>query len=247
MRTIAFKNFIFIIFAALVLFCGNTGAAKEKIVAHSEESPISLGVTHLLPGVFVIPSGELILGTSVGFGILDLIEFSSNVWLDLEQVFNVSTKIGIYHSHDFGVAVWGTYSSQILQTSLLDQYGNTISTQNTTSTAVTPGFTLSYRLAEGIVTHFGAGFTQRSPPISKASLTQRTGFIEGNVLYHEYGFGLGKSIAFAPGVSYDTTYDIWGAGATVHVAGFQIGAHYYFNVSTGSLLPLIGGAYTAEY
>ena len=29
------------------------------------------------------------------------------------------------------------------------------------------------------------------------------------------------------------TYDVWGAGFTLHLSGIDVGAHYYLNVSQG--------------
>ena len=48
------------------------------------------------------------------------------------------------------------------------------------------------------------------------------------------------------GMSYDFTYDIWGAGASVHLNSLQIGAHYFFNVGVDSILPILGFGYALD-
>jgi hypothetical protein len=49
------------------------------------------------------------------------------------------------------------------------------------------------------------------------------------------------------GASYDFTYDIVGAGASLHFGGFKIGGHYYFNVAEGNFLPILGGGYAGNF
>lgn len=237
-----FTPLIFTLIALPVFLVAPIAQAKQKALPTSGSDTVSLGVTHMLPGVYVIPSGRVILGTSVGVGLFNFMELSTNLWLDLQQVFNASAKISLFSNNDLGLAVWGTYTNQTVQT-----YTSAGNTTNTTLTSLTPGFTFSYRLLDTIVTHFGASMAIQNPTVTKASLSQRTGLIQGNVLYHEYGLRMTDVLSLAPGVTYDTTYDIWGLGATLHVGSFQAGAHYYFNVSTGAFLPLIGGSYTMEY
>src|SRR5690606_27001256 len=73
---------------------------------------VSLGMTHLLPSAFVIPHLNLVLGSTVGIGLFDVSELTSNLYLDIQQVFNVATKFSLYSSQNFAFAIFGGYVTQ---------------------------------------------------------------------------------------------------------------------------------------
>lgn len=227
------------------IFLSSLGLADQR-VTHREvaaESEVPLAWTHLLPSTAVIPSGKFVIGTSIGFGMFDFIEFTNNLVLDFEGVFNVGTKLALYHDHDFAFAPFLTYESQSYQST--DQFQN-VTTVN--STAWIPGATFSYRLTGGVTGHTGASFPIRNPPIPQSSVQNpRTALVQGNTANQEFTFGLGNKVGLSTGVSYDFTYQITGAGASIHVSGLQIGGHYYFNVGQGNFLPILGAGYSVDF
>jgi hypothetical protein len=234
-----------LVFNALVSFVSSVAHAQNRSsrVRQSEStSKISLGATHLLPSVFVIPGGQLILGSSIGYGFFDVFDITSNLFLDLSSVFNVQGKFSVYRDEDFGIAVYVGYSSQ--QTKVYDSAtGQTNKDQS--STAVEPGATVSYRLLDNLTAHTGLSQTIRNPEIKKADVqAYKNGFLHGTMLSQEFTAGIARNFALSIGGSYDLVYEISGAGASIHIGGFQLGAHYYFNVQTGSVLPILGGSYS---
>src|ERR1035437_5536022 len=111
------RNFlVFIIGINLILTAATAHAARHRITQTSEEAPVSLGLTHLLPSVDIIPGGMIVLGTSMGVGVLDLFDLSTNLWLDFQSVFNISAKINLLRNQDYGLAVFATYTSQSVTT-----------------------------------------------------------------------------------------------------------------------------------
>ncbi|MCC6277451.1 MAG: hypothetical protein IT289_06005 [Oligoflexia bacterium] len=236
-----------IIVLTLVLFSGINSDAQERRARIRESqgpSQLSLAPTHVLPSVFIIPGGQIILGTTVGIGLFDVLELTSNLYLDLNSVFNVQAKVSLYQSNDFGLAVYGGYLSQSVKTQVYDTASASLLNRTITSTAFEPGVVASYRIFSRMTGHLGVKHVVRNPEIKKADLEEKSGFISGTTVNKEFTFGLNRTLALAVGGSYDLTYDIPGAGASLHIGGFQIGAHYYFNVKTGAIMPIIGGSYS---
>lgn len=205
------------------------------------DSPVAW--THLAPSPAVIPNGEFVIGTSAGVGIGDVVDFSTNLVLDLEQELNVMSKIAIYHDHDFAVAPFVMLSTQSITTT--DQFGNQ-STSN--STAWFPGATVAYRLDGNLTadTSFMAAIRNPSIPMSLVQ-NPRTSLIQGSTGYQELTFGFSRKVGLSTGVSYDFSYQIWGAGASIHISGFQIGGQFYFNVGQGNFLPILAVGYAANF
>jgi len=174
----------------------------------------------------------------------DLLDFTSNLVYDFEGVFNIGTKLALYHDHDFAFAPYVSYSSQTYTST----DPNTGIQTNVNSTAWTPGVTFSYRLLPSIVGHTGGTIVIRNPTIPKSSVQNpRTALVQGNTGNQEFTLGITRVVALSTGISYDFTYDIFGAGASLHISGFQIGGHYYFNVSQGNFLPILGGGYSGNF
>ncbi len=233
-------------FISGIILLSSLGNADQK-VTHREvasDSEVPLSYTHILQSTAVIPGGSFVVGTTVGFGMFDFIDFTTNLVYDIEGVFNIGTKVALYHDHNFAFAPYLSYSSQTYQST--DPVS--LITTNVNSTAWEPGATFSYRLTSGITAHTGGTFPIRNPSIPKADVQNpRTALIQGNTGNQEFTFGFSRAMALSTGVSYDFTYDIFGAGASIHVSGLQIGAHYYFNVTQGNLLPILGAGYTGNF
>jgi hypothetical protein len=218
-------------------------AAKKKRLPYEDagETSVPLAYTHLLPSTSVIPGGTFVVGTSLGYGFFDVFDISTNLFLDLAQVFNVSSKVHLFQNEDFAMAAFISYASQTAKTYLTN--GQVVTN---TYTAIQPGGVVSYYLFPSVTGHTGATFTSRNPALAKSDLQQRDGFIQGTFINQEFTYGLSRKLALSVGGSYDLTYDIWGAGASVHVGGMQFGAHYFFNVAVDSFLPVLGFGYAID-
>jgi len=235
-----------IILLIIGIFVTTHSNAQEQFRKRSDK-PVqtSLATTHTLPSAFVIPGGTVILGTTMGIGLFDIIDITTNLFLNFNSVFNVQSKVSLWSNEDFGLAVYAGYMSQSIRTQYLNTANGLIETKNTNVTAVQPGGVFSYRLHPRLVGHFGVSTNIQNPSVAKSDLEKKTGYLRGTVLNKEFAFGLSRTVALAAGGSYDFKYDIPGAGASLHIGGFQIGAHYFFNVAEGSVMPIIGGGYTA--
>jgi hypothetical protein len=232
-----FLNVCGILFFSIVLI----SIAKADTTSVGEDVPLSY--THIAPSPAVIPGGSFVLGTSVGYGFFDLFDVSSNLVSDLEGVFNIGAKIAVYHNHNFAFAPYVYFSTQSLIET--DQSGNQATL---TSTAWAPGAVFSYRVASKLTGDTAFTYVSRNPPIPKNTVQNpRTAYVQGNTGNQEFTLGITGSLALSMGASYDFTYDIFGAGASVHVAGFQVGGQYYFNVSQGNFMPILSVGFAASF
>lgn len=202
----------------------------------------SLGVTHILPSVYVLPDRQIVLGTTVGIGLFDVVDFTSNLFLDLQQVFNISSKISVWGNDNHAVALTASFVQQTVK--FQSRFNNSYTSEN--ATMFSPGAVYSYRIWPTFTGHFGGNFVFRNPAVPKSSLFERTAYVQGTTLHKEFTKGISKTLAVSSGLSYDVTYDIWGVGASAHIGGFQLGAHYYLNVSEGSFMPIIAGGFTTS-
>jgi hypothetical protein len=231
--------------AAVTLFiCLNQSfsALAKSSDDSSSGNGVSLGFTHLLPSTYVPKSGSLIVGTSLGYGILGIGELSTNLFYDFDNVYNVFGKVSFWQGEDFGFAIHATYTSQNVDK--IDSLG---AVTKIMTTSIAPGFTLSYRLFQELTGHAGAIFVNRDPNITKNDIASKSGFLQGTTIFKEFTLGFGRNVAISLGGTYDTTFDYWGAGMSVHFEGFQLGGHYYFGVTDGQFLPIVGIGYTAGF
>jgi len=233
-------SFIGIIFLLSSMSPADT---TRRVVASESSDEVPLAYTHILPSPAVIPAGRFEIGTSVGFGFFDFFDVSSNLVLDVQGVFNIGGKVALYHDHNFAFAPYVNFYTQSLTET--DIYGNQTSL---TSTAWAPGAVFGYRLASALTGDTGFTYVSRNPPIPKSSVQNpRTALIQGNTGNQEFTVGISGSFAISMGMSYDFTYDITGAGASIHVAGFQIGGQYYFNVGQGNFMPILAAGFSAPF
>jgi hypothetical protein len=237
------KSIFRIILFLLIVSVANADTRKRVVASESVESDVPLAYTHIAPSPAVIPGETFVIGTSVGYGFFDLFDITSNLVLDVQSVFNVSTKLGIFHNHDFAFAPYVSFETQSLIET--DQFGNQTTV---TSTAWLPGGVFSYRIAPALTGDTAFTYVSRNPPIPKSTVQDpRTALIQGNTGNQEFTVGVARTVALSMGVSYDFTYDIFGAGASIHVSGFQLGGHYYFNVGQGNFMPIFGFGFSTSF
>lgn len=212
-----------------------------------ERSKLALTVTHLLPSSLVLPGGTLMLGTVAGLGLFDIFDITTNLYLDIEQVLNVNFKANLFHNEDYSLALFTSVVSQTVRYSRFNVSLNSTEQLSQASTAVFPGAVFSYRILPQLIGHIGGRLAIRSPQLTKADLgTTRTALVQGNTINKEFSYAINQVVAVSLGGTYDLSYDVAGVGASIHVGGFQIGAHYYLNVTEGAVLPIIGGGYTSK-
>jgi len=208
---------------------------RDRIGEH-----VPLGVTHMLPGVSILPAGSFSVGSSFAYGFFDVFELSTDVILDAYGIMNVGMKIPVIAGDDFGLVLHAGYVSQDAKVYQADPNTGTQTVQTQKSTAFSPGATVSYRLLDDFTGHTGFKVVSRSPTIPKESLQKLSGYLHGNEVFQEFTVGLTEYIAVALGVSYDTTYNFAGYGATLHLPVLSIGAHYYPTVDQDQTLILLG-------
>src|SRR5262249_6385893 len=120
----------------------------------------SLGTTHILPSAFVIPDRQVLLGTTLGIGLFNVLDLSTSLWLDLQQVFNISTKVALMGNEDYALAAHLTYLNQSVKTQVVNSSGAVV-TSTVTMTSLNPGVTYSYRIMSRLVGHAGGTFVFR--------------------------------------------------------------------------------------
>lgn len=233
----------FLLLTILILQFSNSQAAPAKKIVAKTSSNVSLGTTHMLPSAFVIPGGTLILGTTVGVGLFDVFDITTNLYLDLYNVYNVAAKFNILADEAVAFAIHASYVSQTIRTQA--DLSSPVVSYNATSIA--PGATFSYRISPGFVGHIGGKAVIRNPELTKAAFVPKTGFVQGTTVNKEFAFALTPNTTLALGASYDLSYDIPGAGLSFFLGNLQLGAHYYFGVTDGAIQPLIGGSYTTSF
>lgn len=221
------------------------GAKKRKVWQDPIET-VSMGMTHMLPSAYVIPHLTLVLGSSVGLGLFDVSEISSNLYLDVQRVFNLSTKFTVFSNEDFAAALFVGYLSQDVRISYLRTNG-LADERFDTMTSITPGFVFSYMIIPKLAGHVGFQAAIRNPDIRKSDIAKKTSFVRGHMVYKEFTYGFTKGMALSIGGTYDLTYDYPGVGATFHIGSFQVGGHYFMNVVEGPFQPIISGSYSTEF
>jgi hypothetical protein len=227
--------FIFLIFPNLV-----HAAKKERLPYEDEEViPLPLAYTHLLPSTSVIPGGSFVIGTTLGYGFFDVFEITTNLYLDIASVFNISGKVHLIQNDEFAVAAFVSYESQPIKT----LSATPPATVTNTYSSLQPGAVISYYILQDLTGHTGFTYTSRNPALSKSDMQPKDGFVQGNFVNQEFTYGLARNVAVSLGTSYDLTYDVFGAGASIHLSGLQLGAHYFFNVGVDSFLPILGFSY----
>ncbi len=207
---------------------------------------VSLGYTHLLPSAYVLPHLNLVLGSTIGMGLFDVAEISSNLYLDVQQAFNLSTKVSLLANEDFAFALFASYITQQVRVKYTIANTTRMDEKFDTMTSIRPGGVFSYLILPKLSGHIGVEYSIRNPEIKKDDLAKKTSFVRGTTVYKEFTYGFKKGMAVSAGGSYDLSYDVPGVGASLHIGSFQIGGHYFFSVVEGPFQPIIAGSYSTE-
>ena len=221
---------------------------QVRQVVEVQRGPVlSLGPTHILPSAYVLPAGSFILGTTAGFGVGNFMDITTSLWGDIEQVYNVMIEFGVLKGRNVALGLWLQYENEGQQVITTNPTSGLATVLTTSFSSVNPGLTLSYRLSRRFTAHTGGDIALQSPVIPKSSLSQTTSYIQGNTVHQEFTVGLTQYVAMSFGGSYDLTYGVAGAGVSFHIDALQVGAHYYFNISQGSILPILGGSFPVNF
>lgn len=228
------------------LFFGSLAEAKKRKPWQKIKPGVSLGATHMLPSPYVMAHLQLALGTTVGMGLFDVAEISSNLYLDFQQVFNLQAKFNLVNEEDIALALWGAYSTQSVKKLNVDPVTSAESTQFVNVNSVEPGAVISYRLMRRLAGHTGVSHNMYSPTLTKSDLSQKSAFVRGTSVSQEFAYYLNKQMTVALGGSHDFTYEYSGVGASLHISGFHIGGHLFLDVKEGAFFPILSASYIAD-
>jgi hypothetical protein len=213
------------------------GCLAWTSVASAVENPI-FSYTHLLPSPFTLPAGRVALGTDVAIGITDFLQVGTNLLGNFAQIYNANAKVSLLDFPDFAAGLnlgWQSYNAHDLD-------------PNDPSVQVTswlPGAVAGVAIIPMLAVFGGINFNISSVDAG-ASTSTTSGYLRGTRLESDIAWAYNphkKSIGnvVAAGVSYDTTYDLFGVGLSHYWKGFHVGLHYYPGADRNKFLPILAG------
>jgi len=192
-----------------------------------------LGVTHMLPSPKTLPAGVFVYGTSLAFGVTDRFQVGTNLHALLSDIPNLNSQLSLYHSDDWALALTVGASQYDVE----DVYGNKLATIDT----YTSGLVLGVALSDKVAWTNGVEYAWRYVEGSDANIVI-SGLFGGTKLQSELGWIYNDGRALDLGVSYDTTFSLWGFGLGHHWDGFHLAIHYYPDADQDKVLPIISGS-----
>lgn len=209
--------------------------------AYAVENPL-FHYTHLLPSPFTLPAGKVMLGTTSAVGITNFLELQTDVVSDVFQIYNAKARLSLL---DFPGFAAGAY--------LGFQYfnPNTFSVANPSIgvTSWMPGLVTSFEILPYFALFLGGNLYYSSPAL--ATGIETSGFLQGGQVESDVSWAYnpheGKTgNVLSAGFTYNTTFSFYGVGISHHWPGFHVGIHYYPNVNTNKILPIISGGMAVE-
>ncbi|MBY0470543.1 hypothetical protein K2X30_05190 [bacterium] len=203
----------------------------------AESNPLFF-YTHRMSSPYTMPAGRLYLGTSVGVGVTDFLQISTDVVRDIYKTYNVQAKLSVLDSSAFAVALTGGYVTY--------NYADAaVGNPNLQINTVQPGGVIAIGLAPTLAWFVGGHVDITNTQLITSGITT-SGFFSGTTLESDLSWAyspekkhLGNVLSV--GVTYDTSYRIYGVGMSHHWPGFHVGLHYYPNAAINKLDPIISG------
>ena len=227
-------------FAAAKRQDDDSAAVVKEDTAHRAENPL-LGYTHLLPSPFTIPGGRLVLGTSIGLGLTDFFQVSTDVIHDFYKVYNASAKVAVLDFQEFALALTLGYVNY-------DLHDIDPTNPPTSVTSWQPGFVAAYEPIEHVSHAFGGNLNLTKAELENIPGLRTSGYVTGVTVENDISWAYNPKKrhvgnVLSAGVTYDFTYKIYGIGMSHHWPGFHVGIHYYPNATKYRVQPiLVGGA-----
>lgn len=206
------------------------------------ESNAAFPYTHLLPSPFNIPQGAWVLGTTAAYGVFDFLQVSTNVVRLIDQHWNVEAKVPLIDFPTFMATAYVNYESY-------NPHHIAISNPDLNFSRWQPGIVTAYELSPDLALFVGGNFSFGKDPVP---VTTTSGYMKGarletdiSWLYNPASSRLGDN-ALSLGVTYDTTYSLFGFGISHHWRSFTAGVHYTF-ADQNRFLPIFGFNLTAGF
>lgn len=208
--------------------------------SHSTVNPL-FSFPHLLPSPLTLPAGRVVFGSSVGMGLTDFLQVSTDLFRDLYSVYNAQAKLGLYSDAFWALALtfgWQHYRFKDIDSSNPD--GDVTSYQ--------PGGVVAFAITPVFGMFLGGHADMSNIKINVDRIThtalQQGGQVEADLTY-AYSLPEGDQSLklISVGVNYDFLYKLTGFGLSHHWSGLQLGAHYYPKATSKAWYPIIiGGA-----
>ncbi len=214
---------------------GKTAPAIEGDAARSDEVNSAFPFTHLLPSPFNLPHGTWMFGTSVGYGIFDFLQISTNVAHLIQQHWNVQAKVPLIEYPTFIASAFVDYES-------FNPYHDDATNPDAWVKRWKPGLVTGYEITPDIAFFLGGNFAfgKTALPVVTTSgyMSGAQVNMEWSWLYNPSTSRLGNN-AISLGIKYDFTYSMLGFGFTHHWKAFEAGLHYTF-ADRQRFLPIFG-------
>jgi len=217
-----------------VILCSLSIGLSE---ARAFENPL-FGYTHMQPSPFTLPGGKFAIGTTMGIGITDHLQFSTDVISDFFKVFNGRFQ---YSLLDFPGLVFAlTLGYQYVNL-------NDISSSNPSLGvhSIMPGGVLGTEVVPYVAVFVGGNFFISNVNVSGSGI-DTSGYVQGGQVGTDISWAYQPQETrtgnvFSTGFTYNTTYGVYGVGLSHHWRGFRLGFHYYPNATTYKLMPIVAG------
>jgi hypothetical protein len=188
-----------------------------------------------MPTGYTLNKGEFTVGIgTLGFGLFDQVQISTNILLYLFQVYNGDLKIQFYNSGSFSLAA-GLDMNYIN----LKVYG-----EDTGFTSLSPYIALSPKLSDNTTLHLSGrySFFQGDTDIGDADVEAVS---IGTSLSAGIEHSLSSKTKFLTEAGYDATFDGFRIGGAVLFGGkkfrLKLGINYFKPKGTGGFtIPVIG-------
>ncbi len=236
---------------------GGAKSAPKKAVTHPAmssdgipEAPsnnmiptnVAFAYTHMLPSPVNLPKGTLVVGSTLAYGAMDSLEFSTNIIRDVQKQWNVQAKVPLIEYPTFMTTAFVDYQST--NSSYFEETNPTVRLARWQ-----PGLVTAYEIDDNMAFFLGGNFDfgKSSPEVMTTS-----GYLKGARLQADWSWLYNPSNsklahnALAAGMTYDLTYNMLGLGLTHHWRAFQLGVHYMFS-DRAKFLPIFGFQFSANF
>ncbi len=209
---------------------------------HAVENPL-FGYTHLLASPFTLPAGRIMVGTISGIGITDFLEVDTNLIADFYKIYNGTARLSLL---DFpGVAVGLSLGYQSV-----NLHDLSISNPDASIRSWMPGGVIGMEVVPYLAVFLGGNLFYSNVETTHQGINT-SGYLQGAQIESDISWAYNPhqdrtGNVLSGGVSYNTTFDLFGFGVSHHWKGFHFGVHYYPNATNYKILPIIAGGAAFE-
>lgn len=229
----AFKITLLIVFAFV---SAGRQAQADSVFAYS----------HMQPGPFTLPAGRLVYGTTLGYGITDFLQVSTDVVRDVFKFFNASAKVSLIDFPEFALSpflTFETYNLRDINDTNPDLRVNSWQPGLATAVSLIPDQLAALVSGRLNITNqrLVTGGIQKSGFLRGASFGSDLSWLYNPPQTEKKGAPKRGGNAVSAGFTYDVNYKLFGFGVSHHWPGFQLGIHYYPAADKHPLFPIVSG------